>query len=349
MSIPVPADTIRTEPKPVCPICASRGHALYRDLRDRLFGVSGTWSLRKCTNDDCGLVWLDPAPHGDDLWKLYLNYYTHTDTIAANPGPLRRLFRYLCDCYLSLRYGYFPGTAVEATRLLGVLLYLMPGKRADLDFSVMYLPARRGGRLLEVGCGSGAMLKDMERLGWVCEGTDFDRSGVENARRKGLDVRHGSLEEQGYADDTFDAVMLSHVIEHVPDPQALLRECHRILKPGGMLSLVTPNSSALAHALFGECWLHLDPPRHLHLHNTGTITTLARRTGFRMVSAATTVRDAHSLYWASYSLRRSDGFSMGSHPPTLLKIAFRLLRLVEYHALRFLPQRGEELAVIGIK
>ena len=52
---------------------------LYDGLKDRLFDASGSWNLRACANDKCGLVWLDPMPVEQDLHKAYQTYYTHTD------------------------------------------------------------------------------------------------------------------------------------------------------------------------------------------------------------------------------------------------------------------------------
>ena len=78
----------------------------------------------------------------------------------------------------------------------------------------------------------------------------LDPKAVEAARRRGLDVRLGSVEQQAYASDTFDAVVMSHVIEHVPDPRGLIRECRRILKQGGHFVCITPNCASWCSGIF---------------------------------------------------------------------------------------------------
>ncbi|ABB32406.1 SAM-dependent methyltransferase, putative [Geobacter metallireducens GS-15] len=340
---------ITTEPRRDCLLCGRNGNALYEDLGDRLFGAPGKWTLEKCVNDNCGLVWLNPAPRKDEIWKAYASYYTHGDNQAPPAGVAKRIFHCVRDCYLALKYDYFNELRQSPLRFLGTLLYLFPGRRADVDFSVMYLRSRPGGRLLEIGCGSGTMLSYLGSLGWRTEGIDVDPSAVANARSKGLNVAQGDLLEQPYGDNTFDAVMISHVIEHVPNPVELLTECYRILKPGGVLSLVTPNVESMGSHLFGRHWLHLDPPRHLILYNVRTIRALARKAGFTNMEIRTTIRDAHALFWASYSISRRGTYAMGSQPGRSGRLFMLLMRLVEWGLLKVFPHKGEELSLMGVK
>jgi len=340
---------IRTEHKPDCMLCGQQGEVLYRDLRDRLFGVQGEWTLKKCPDTGCGLVWLDPAPRKEELWKAYATYYTHQDHETPAVNVIKRAYRFGRDCYLSLAHGYFAGLIQSRFKWLGLIMYLFPGRRSDVDFSVMYLPAQQQGRLLEIGCGSGAMLNYMGSLGWQAEGIDVDPSAVANAKSKGLKVVLGSLEEQGYNDNSFDAIMASHVIEHVPDPQGLLAECYRILKPGGMISIVTPNIKAFGHSFFKQSYLALDPPRHLMLYNDKALHSLVQKAGFAGIKTKTTVRDAHSLYWSSFSISRHGAYTMGDQPGRLIKLLMLLLRLVECCLIKIFTRNGEEISLIGIK
>jgi 2-polyprenyl-3-methyl-5-hydroxy-6-metoxy-1,4-benzoquinol methylase len=102
------------------------------------------------------------------------------------------------------------------------------------------------------------------RKGWKVEGLDFDEQAVRRARNiYRLNVKQGTLEEARYPDHSFDAVTLRHVIEHLADPLKTLRECLRVLRPGGTLVVVTPNSESLGHGLTHEYWRGLEVPRHL--------------------------------------------------------------------------------------
>ena len=90
-------------------------------------------------------------------------------------------------------------------------------------------------------------------------------------KRAGLDARCGELAEQGFANGQFDAVVSSHVLEHVSEPKELILEMHRTLKPGGVCIVYTPNNSALLHRIFGANWRGLEPPRHLQLYSKSSL------------------------------------------------------------------------------
>jgi 2-polyprenyl-3-methyl-5-hydroxy-6-metoxy-1,4-benzoquinol methylase len=344
------AQTIATVSKRTCLLCGQPGKILYADLTDKLFSSAGLWSFKKCVNPKCGLAWLDPAPRETELWKLYVDYYTHADaaTYAAD-GPIKRCCHFIEDCYLALKFGYFKGLKQCRFRWLGIALYLLPVRRANLDPAVMYLPSRPCGNLLEIGCGNGAMLKHMEMLGWQTEGIDFDPAAVEKARSKGMKINLGSLNEQKYKDNTFDAVILSHVIEHVADPLALLSEIRRILKPGGKISLVTPNVNSFGRYFWGNSWLALDPPRHLFLFNDKSLLKSAQMAGFKKPAMTTTVRNATGIFYASFMLNRNGKFEMGTQPRGMLKLILKTMSLAEWALLKIFRNKGEEISFIGIK
>src|SRR5260370_24130228 len=99
---------IRSRPCKSCYICGTGGDPLYQYLEDRYWGAPGQWSLKKCRNDSCGLVWLDPMPVQEDIARAYQDYYTHWDAKAATParGFRRRFLRSVKAAYLSYKYRY---------------------------------------------------------------------------------------------------------------------------------------------------------------------------------------------------------------------------------------------------
>ena len=106
----------------------------------------------------------------------------------------------------------------------------------------MYLETITPGRLLDVGCGNGQRLSQLQTLGWDVEGQEIDPKAVMNAQRNyGIKIHLGNLHDIAFSSSTFDAIIMGHVIEHLIDPLAILTECHRILKPGGILVITTPN------------------------------------------------------------------------------------------------------------
>ncbi len=340
---------IRTERRPNCYLCNAEGGVLYENLTDRLFGAPGEWTLKKCPNPECGLIWLDPMPVEEDIWKAYRTYYTHRSSLQAESSRLKKLYQYVKQGYWADKYGYRNNAIPRWKKLAGSLIYLEPGRRASLDFSVMYLPYLPNGKLLEIGCGSGDMLKTMQDLGWETEGVDFDPKAVEQARSKGLTVQLGTLEQQSYPDDSFDAVTMSHLIEHVHKPLEVLRECQRILKPGGKLIIVTPNTEAYGHKRFSRFWLHLDPPRHLYIFTETSLESLTEKAKFSRVTVSTIIRDADNTLVASQIIKQEGKYTFGNPQPVPLKLWAKGLQIFEWLLLRFRPHMGEELALIAEK
>lgn len=342
-------EIIRSRPCPDCHVCGARGEPLYQGLRDRLFGAPGDWDLKRCPNSECGLLWLDPMPVEEDIGKAYANYLTHADPHSRPLSLTRRIFDRTRLQYYSKKYDYPLLASSPLYQFLMYLSVLLPGYRAQWDSMVFHLSARPGGRLLEVGCGNGAMLKAMETFGWDAQGVDFDPIAVRVARQAGLRVHLGNLKDQAFGKEQFDAVVMSHVIEHVPDPSELFQECFRILKPGGYLVCMTPNVRSWAHKLYGSACLHLDPPRHLHLFTAKSLRQLANNACFFQVKIFSSVSGSNSVFPGSWSIQRTGRYDLICSPSVLLKFSGRALQFLEWLICRFRNDAGEELVMIGQK
>ena len=331
-----------------CSLCGGRGELLYQNLRDKLFKSPGSWNIRRCSNTNCETVWLDPAPPETEIARYYSSYYTHQDEQEDPPGFARLLYSRAKNAYLATKYGYQPSRSTMLNRFIADIVALRPAWREAFGFSVFYLNSVPDGKLLELGCGSGAMLKAMEERGWQVQGVDFDPVAAKVARARGLTVHQGTLWQQRYLDDTFDAVTASHFIEHVYDPVELLRECKRILKPEGLLVLITPNARSLGHRIYGRDWRGLEPPRHLRIFTSSSLASAIRRAGFRAHEFHTSVR-GRGNFLASIQLRRSKL----SVDDISYKIWDRFLAemMVVVEELKWIcsPDLGEEIVLIARK
>ena len=118
-----------------------------------------------------------------------------------------------------------------------------------------HLPSR--GRLLDVGCYAGFFLRAANDDGWEAYGVEPTVGGVLYAREKlNLDVQVGTLEEAKYESKRFNALTLLEVIEHVPDPNSVLSEANRVLKPNGILLIETPTIKNWYYRLLKGKWRH---------------------------------------------------------------------------------------------
>lgn len=342
-------ETIRVQNVGSCFLCNSEGILLYQDLRDRILNTPGEWNLMKCSNTECGLLWLDPMPLEEHINEFYEKYSTPQEAILCSETWPHRAYQRITKGYLAHIYGYQNEGVSVWEKLLGMLIYFHPGRRADIDFSVMYLPAQIQGRLLDIGCGDGRMLRLMQELGWYVEGVDFDPVAVENAKNKGLKVRLGTLENQIYPDNHFDVITMSHLIEHVCDPLRLLLECYRILKPGGRLVVVTPNNGSWGHRIFRESWLHLDPPRHLYIFSLPSLRNIITKAGFQRARLSTIIRDANGTFLASRSIRHTGKHDRNNSAKRSIRIWARGIQLIEWAILKAKSDLGEEIALMAVK
>ena len=331
---------MRTFDCPKCPLCSAQGVPRYRDLRDRLFSAPGEWSLSQCPNESCGILWLNPMPVEDDLGEAYKSYFTHGYRAAHILSRKRRAF-------LRVAYGYFQSAEHPITlkeRFNSAQFRMRFRRRSELEGLIFHLPRQNGAKLLDVGCGSGDSMALMSMLGWTVEGVEFDPAAVETARAKGLKVHQGSLAEQKFPAGSFDAVGLSHVIEHVANPVDVIAECRRVLAPDGVLVLITPNICSLGHRLYGADWVALDPPRHLHIFTPTALIQAVRSAGFGTVEYTTTMRAADFNAATSADIRRTKRARTGAFGWGQLRIA-RLFQAIELAALQFNDEIGEEIVL----
>lgn len=298
---------IETIPVPTCPVCGSIGEVVYRDLPDKLFGVSGVWTFKHCAG--CDGLWLDPIPR--DLRRSYQFYHTHLDLFDADAGSvwgriLRAIYKPIKGGYLQARFKYREKVGPPWWRVFAPLAFLHPAGIDGIAGDAMFLVAPfTGARLLEVGCGNGSMLEKMQNRGWHVEGVEFDPDCVARVEARGLKCYGRDLRELGLPDETFDAIYLGHVIEHLYEPGGLLKECWRVLKPDGHLVMTTPNAKSWGHRHYRQDWRGLESPRHLQIFNPQNLLRLTKESGFDRCYVHTTNRSAWYILGMSAALRKT--------------------------------------------
>jgi 2-polyprenyl-3-methyl-5-hydroxy-6-metoxy-1,4-benzoquinol methylase len=150
-----------------------------------------------------------------------------------------------------------------------------------------HLKVLPGGRYLDIGCGLGKMVAAMSRLGMKAQGIEPSPIAAQKAREAGLQIYCGLLDDAKLDGESFDCISMFHVLEHVPDPVSVLRECCRLLKAGGELVIGVPNYNSLVLSLVGSSWSALDQPRHLHLFREDSMRQVASRANLRVAAIDT--------------------------------------------------------------
>ncbi|HKQ19847.1 MAG TPA: class I SAM-dependent methyltransferase, partial [Candidatus Eisenbacteria bacterium] len=210
------------------------------------------YGIRECPR--CHRRALDPRPAPSALAYWYGPGYFGASS-RKFIGPIESFVDFFRD-----------GRAREAARLLGRL----PS-------------AGRAPRVLDVGCGSGLFLAALAKRGFECHGTEFSDETARRARAiRGLSIHAGPIDSATYAPGSFDLISVWHVLEHLDQPDELLRHCARWLRPGGALMLAVPNIDSWQGRLFRGAWFHLDPPRHFFHFGPSSLGSALSNAGFQV-------------------------------------------------------------------
>jgi 2-polyprenyl-3-methyl-5-hydroxy-6-metoxy-1,4-benzoquinol methylase len=180
-------------------------------------------------------------------------------------------------------YGPYLGTRVPAAGAAGGGRgVLRRAYRAIFRYRSDDLPPLPPGRLLEIGCASGAFLRRMAGEGWAVSGVEFSASAAASARAAGLDVHAGAVEDAPPPPGELDLVVGWMVLEHLHRPVEVLARLAAWSRPGAWLALSVPNAASADLALFGDCAYALQLPTHLYHFTPETLAQVLARGGWRV-------------------------------------------------------------------
>ena len=160
------------------------------------------------------------------------------------------------------------------------------------------------GKLLDIGSSAGFFLAEAKSRGWETTGIEFSKWSKKYAEEHfGLTIYDQPLEKLNWPKESFDAITMLDVIEHLTDPRQVLSEVKKILKPDGILVITTPNIYSLAARLAKEKWYAI-LPGHLFYFSPKTLEKILAEAGFRIIQKRT-----HTRYFSlAYFLYRLGGY-----------------------------------------
>lgn len=223
-----------------------------------MFGYRDEFNYYECSK--CGCVQIEEVPA--NLPKYYPpNYYSF-----QQDGALKKVLK---GCWAEYSH--------SGRSWIGSLLAVFMGKHQGVE-SVSRVKAGRDAAILDVGCGSGDLLKLLHSLGFT-NLTGADPFIQEEIRYpNGIVVLKKHLTE---ITQTYDLIMLHHSFEHMTNPVEIIAQAKRLLKPGGTLVIRVPIAASYAWKHYKAAWVQLDPPRHIFLPSVKSIQILAERAGLR--------------------------------------------------------------------
>lgn len=244
---------METSNAPICKICGETTRLFQSNLFDDRYGYPGKFNVFVCNSCGCGQT--QPEMSGKALDDLYTNYYPRKDITkesvqaSANwkPGTMARMFRYLHGTNNTCHYAVQPGT-----------------------------------RVLDVGCGNGASLLEIQRMGAEAFGTEQDRNVEKIANELNLKIFFGNVEDADYPNEYFDTITLSQVLEHIPKPIDFLSFLATKLKPGGNIIMSFPNINSIYQKKSGKRWINWHIPYHLNFFSEQSLNVLAEKTHLRI-------------------------------------------------------------------
>lgn len=244
--VSVLAPTIPLTETPSCNLCGSTQSIPALRGPDRMHHLPGCFSLVRCIT--CGLIYQSPRPPHHAIAQLYPSAYEPFHPVVRGNSGIPR------------------------------------GIRATVKFVNSLMP--RGGRLLDIGCGSGDFLVAMHNLfpAWELMGVEPNHAAAEQARQRGLSVTDGTFEEVHNRIVNPHVVTLWNVLEHLPNPIALLSLIEQHLAPGGFLCLAVPVNDSWEARMFGKYWVGWELPRHFYAYDRTTIVRTLNAAGFTIVS-----------------------------------------------------------------
>ncbi len=305
-----------------CPICNSSGKFSFLG-RDLLYDKNETYRYLQC--DLCEAVYQSPIPTPDEISSFYLSDYAPYEQLGAQKQP-----SHLKLAVLNNQYGYTHLDTSPFCRLISPAF-----ARFKYRDSIPFVPNGRG---LDIGCGNGELIRNMNSFGWSFEGVEFNSDAVNACRSIGIKVFHGNLHDAAFEDNCFDLITARHLIEHIPDPNAFMQEVSRILKRGGSLVIETPNSKALGRKWFRTNWFADEVPRHLVLYCSTNLNQLMQTHGFQLVNV--------KLFTSPKIILNSWDYLTGNRGKPSKKRKLRRMMAKLYVVLATLCRRGDIIFAI---
>jgi 2-polyprenyl-3-methyl-5-hydroxy-6-metoxy-1,4-benzoquinol methylase len=271
--------------EPINHACAACGEGESEVVCRGVFGSgAGEWryTLTRCSS--CGMGRLSPLPSAETLTSLYspeYEAYRYVEPEQVVVHGLRRKVKMAVAHLAAQRHlDTRPRFLGAAGRLLADAAETMGGRTVPLTTSYPLSLPRRAARILDYGTGAGWWLRVMRTAGYRdLYAYDLASAGLDALAADGITVLPpaGSLPRVA-----FDCIRMEHVLEHIADPSACLKELAAALRPGGSIVLAVPNFDSWSARALGEHWGGLGLPHHLYHFTERSLRLLGARVGLKV-------------------------------------------------------------------
>jgi SAM-dependent methyltransferase len=255
-----------------CRLCGSTGPHQTILVREMLFGTREPFEYFSCTA--CDTLQIVNVLEGEDLRRHYPPNY-HAYKVSAQPNVLRWLIAQ--HDHFKLRTGGRLVGALIAKPLPEGIVHAAAG--GDVVRMLGQLALERDARILDVGCGGGALLDRLASVGFNNLSGADPFIAADGETPLGVPLMKRYLSE---VTGEFDLIMFNHSLEHVPDPVATLKDAYERLAAGAICLVRLPTTSSEAWAVYGTHWVQIDAPRHIVIPSRRGMAIAADRAGLRV-------------------------------------------------------------------
>lgn len=197
-----------------------------------------------------------------------------------------------------------------------------------------------GKKMLDIGTGKAYLMDEAKDMGFDCYGLEICAYAANIARGKHPGrVFSGYLHEANYEDGSFDVIFMTDVLEHLSDPRSVLGEIQRILKPGGYLFIITPNSDSVTRKILGKNWFQYKY-EHVTYFNRRSLESLLMPAGLEIVELKNNVKKFTVNYYYYY-FKKYNFFIIGDVVRTVYPLLPNFMRNFSFSN----PATGEFLAI----
>lgn len=226
-----------------------------KDKKEPLLTKYGN-RIVNCKN--CGLIFVDPQPSSSEIKKFYGKHYFKLEEFTTLPRHTSGYRNYLSSKGIFDKYYSDKLNTIEE----------ITGKK---------------GKVLDIGCSLGFFLEQARGRGWDTYGVDISEYAYRKAKKLGLKVFLGNIEDAGFKANYLDVIVIFQTVEHFINPIKTLKLIYEILRPNGLIYITTPNIESLYTKLLGKSSFQFKSQEHLYYFSRSSIQILLEKTGFRQI------------------------------------------------------------------
>lgn len=242
-----------------CPVCNSKAaYKMTMPIDAKTFKSTSHGKVFECSKCSFGFIYPRPTPEETQHFYDLDAYYTQGKSHLVETGA---------PSFVSKVRTHLAWRADKGETLLDLICLFV----------------KKNSTILDIGCGAGTLLQELSALGYMSIGVERDTRSL-SLDGKNITVLEGTAETlpAQILPESCDAIVISHVLEHLSDPIAALRSAAKLLKPTGLLFCEVPNNESLIAKQSGLSWEHLDIPRHINFFDEQSLKIVAQNTGLKI-------------------------------------------------------------------